>query len=253
MNILQPTAGSIEVLGKDSRALEPEDLARIGYVSENQEMPGWMTVSYLMSYLKPFYPTWDDARASELVRMFDLPPERELRKLSRGMWMKAALAAALAYRPQLLVMDEPFSGLDPLVRDDLINGLTHSASETTIFISSHDLGEIESFATHIGYLSAGRLQFSEEMASLAARFRQIEVTVNGTGVTPTAKDWPSEWLRRETPSAPGLIRFVDSQFHPVRTPAEIDRVFGRVTEVSIQTMPLRAIFVTLARHAGKAA
>jgi ABC-2 type transport system ATP-binding protein len=253
MNILTPTAGRVEVLGKDSRSLGPEDLAKIGYVSENQELPGWMTVAYLMSYLKPFYPTWDDARARELVGVFELPPDRELRKLSRGMWMKAALAASLAYRPQLLVMDEPFSGLDPLVREDLISGLIASASETTIFISSHDLGEIESFASHIGYLSAGRLQFSEEMTSLAARFRQIEVTMNGHEGATAVRDWPPDWLRRETTSTPEMIRFVDSRFHHERTPAEIGRVFGEVKQVSIQTMPLRAIFVTLARHAGKAA
>ena len=89
--------------------------------------------------------------------------------------MKAALVGALAYRPRLLVLDEPFSGLDPLVREEVIEGLIESASETTIFISSHDLGEIESFASHIGYLDRGRLQFSEEMSSLTARFREVEV------------------------------------------------------------------------------
>ena len=80
MNILQPTSGHVEVLGVDSRRLAPDDLTKIGYVSENQEMPGWMTVRYLLDYLKPFYPTWDDARATELVRQFDLPLNRELNK-----------------------------------------------------------------------------------------------------------------------------------------------------------------------------
>lgn len=100
MNILQPTTGQVEVLGIDSRRLGSDDMTKIGYVSENQEMPGWMTVRYLMDYLKPFYPTWDDARATELVREFDLPLDRELSRFSRGMWMKAALASSLAYRPR---------------------------------------------------------------------------------------------------------------------------------------------------------
>src|ERR1700743_1580487 len=103
MNILQPTAGHVEMLGVDSRRLGPDDLAKIGYVSENQEMPGWMTVSYLMSYLKPFYPAWDDSRANKLIRNFDLPLDRELRHFSRGMWMKTAIASSLAYRPRLLI------------------------------------------------------------------------------------------------------------------------------------------------------
>jgi ABC-2 type transport system ATP-binding protein len=249
MNILKPTSGRVEVLGVDSRQLGPEDLMNIGYVSENQEMPGWMTVKYLLAYLKPFYPTWDDSRAAELVRGFELPVDRELRHLSRGMLVKAALASSLAYRPRLLVLDEPFSGLDPLVREDLITGLLESASETTILISSHDLGEIESFASHIGYLDGGRLRFSEEMTSLTARFREIEVTMNGTAGAAAESDWPPDWLRREV--APALVRFVDSRFDQQRTANDIHRVFRDVKHMSIRAMPLRAIFVTLARHGSK--
>ena len=177
MNILQPTSGNVEVMGVPSRNLGPSDFTRIGYVSENQELPEWMTVAYLLRYLKPFYPSWDQNYAEQLVRQFDLPLSRDLRRLSRGMRMKAALVGALAYRPRLLVLDEPFSGLDPLVREEVIEGLIESASETTIFDLLACLGEIESFASHIGYLDRGRLQFSEEMSSLTARFREVEVTV----------------------------------------------------------------------------
>ena len=122
-------------------------------------MPEWMTVGYFLAYLKPFYPTWDDARAEELLRQFDLPRDRKLKHLSRGMKMKAALASSLAYRPKLIVLDEPFSGLDPLVRDEFIEGLLESAGEATILISSHDLAEIESFASHVGYLDEESCNF----------------------------------------------------------------------------------------------
>jgi ABC-2 type transport system ATP-binding protein len=81
MNILRPTLGSAEVLGVNSRDLGPRHFAEIGYVSENQELPGWMTVKYFMAYLKPFYPTWDDALAEELLRQFDLPLDRKLAAL----------------------------------------------------------------------------------------------------------------------------------------------------------------------------
>src|SRR5262249_9552050 len=93
MKILQPSFGPAAVLGLDSRQRGPDEYAGIGYVSENQEMPEWMTVEYLMRYLKPFYATWDDARSADLVRRFELPRERKLRHLSRGMRMKAALAS----------------------------------------------------------------------------------------------------------------------------------------------------------------
>jgi ABC-2 type transport system ATP-binding protein len=251
MNILRPTSGHADVMGIDSQKLGSEAFAKIGYVSENQEMPEWMTVEYLLAYLKPFYPAWDAARAEQLVRQFDLPVDRQLRHLSRGMRMKAALASALAYRPRLLIMDEPFSGLDPLVREDLIEGLLESAGETTILISSHDLGEIESFASHIGYLDRGRLQFSEEMTSLTARFREVEVVLDSPPLVPLDRPWPAHWLRPET--APALVRFVETHFDPERTPDEIRRLFGDVRNISAHPMPLRAIFVTLAREQPKAA
>jgi ABC-2 type transport system ATP-binding protein len=249
MNIHQPTSGSAEALGVDSRKLSPREFQQIGYVSENQEMPEWMTVGYFLAYLKPFYPTWDDARAEELLRQFELPRDRKLKHLSRGMKMKAALASSLAYRPKLIVLDEPFTGLDPLVRDEFIEGLLESASEATILISSHDLAEIESFASHVGYLDRGKLQFSEEMTALSARFREIEVTLDAAPVL--SAYWPATWLRRETSAA--VVRFVESQFDEARTMAEVRKIFGEPRGIAITPMPLRSIFVTLAKAERRAA
>lgn len=250
MNILAPSAGRAVVLGVDSQRLGPVEFARIGFVSENQSMPRWMSVEYLLRYLKPFYPEWDDARAAGLLRQFDLPPARKLGHLSRGMWMKTALLSSLAYHPRVLLLDEPFSGLDPLVREDLIEGLIESAAETTILISSHDLADIESFASHIGYLDRGRLQFAEEMTSLTGRFREIEVVVEPPAAIPPAQ-WPVNWLRPEAASA--VVRFVETRFDPERTTSEIRRTFTEVRRISVNPMPLRAIFITLARNASKAA
>jgi ABC-2 type transport system ATP-binding protein len=150
MNILEPTSGRAQILDADSTQLEGKAFTRIGYVSENQEMPLWMRVSSFLAYLRPFYPTWDRELENELVKKFELPLDRKLRHLSRGMRMKAALASVLAYHPKLIVLDEPFSGLDPLVRDELIESMLERAEEATVLISSHDLGEIESFASHVG-------------------------------------------------------------------------------------------------------
>jgi ABC-2 type transport system ATP-binding protein len=204
-----------------------------------------MTVEYFLAYLKPFYPTWDEERAAELMKQFDLPPTRKLGNLSRGMRMKAALASSLAYRPRLLVLDEPFSGLDPLVREDLIEGLLESAAETTILISSHDLAEIESFASHIGYLDCGRLQFSEEMASLTERFREIEVTLSTDASLPPTL--PASWTRVAATGA--VVRFVETQFDPEKTLAQIRQICREPRNVAVNAMPLRSIFVTMARSA----
>ncbi len=249
MNARQPSEGMAEVFGRDSRRLSPEDFTQIGYVSENQQMPEWMTVEYFMSYLKPFYPDWDVARAQELLRQFELPLDRKIKNLSHGMRMKAALASSLAYRPRLIVLDEPFTGLDALVRDELIEGVLECADGATILISSHDLSEVESFASHIGYLDRGRLQFSEEMTTLVQRFREIEITLANSPQSPMS--WPAAWLNIEQCAA--VVRFVDTQFDQERTIAEVHRLFGSTHRISVNPMPLRAIFVTLAKAGRKAA
>ena len=243
MNIFGPSGGRSEVLEKDSRRLGTADFMRIGYVSENQEMPEWMTVGYFLDYLSGFYPAWDRALAAELARTFQLPLDRKLRRLSRGMRMKAALASSLAYRPELIVLDEPFTGLDALVRDELIEGLLARAEGTTILISSHDLAEIESFASHIGYLDQGRLQFSEELEALSARFREVALTFEAAPTLP--REWPANWLQPE--AAGPVVRFVETQFEEERTAAEARRLFPEFRDMAVNAIPLRTIFVTLAK------
>ena len=243
MKILAPTRGRSEVLATDSRRLGPRDFAQIGYVSENQELPEWMTVRYFLRYLAPFYPTWDSALERELLRQFQLPLDQKLKNLSRGMRMKASLASSLAYRPRLIVLDEPFTGLDALVRDELIESLLACAENSTILISSHDLAEIESFASHIGYLDGHRLQFSEELETLTARFREIVLTFETA--PPLPPNWPADWLEPETVGP--VIRFVETHFDAERTPAEVNRLFPDHRDMAANGMPLRSIFVTLAK------
>ena len=198
---------------------------------------------------KPFYPTWDDALADDLVRQFELPRDRPLRHLSRGMRMKAALASSLAYRPELVVLDEPFTGLDALVRDEFTKSLLERAEGTTILISSHDLAEIENFASHVGYIEEGRLRFTEEMGTLAGRFRQVEITFDAP--PPLPADWPAAWMRPETSAA--VLRFIDSRFdgraHRRGNPPPVPAARATWT---FHAMTLREIFVALAlagRHA----
>jgi ABC-2 type transport system ATP-binding protein len=244
MNIFRSTSGRSEVLETESRRLGPREFAQIGYVSENQEMPDWMTVGYFLDFLAPFYPTWDHALAEELVRKFDLPGDRKLKDLSRGMRVKAALASSLAYRPRLIVLDEPFTGLDALVRDELIGGLLERAEDSTIFISSHDLAEIESFASHVAYLDRGRIRFAEELETLSGRFREIALTFEAAPEE-LPRPWPETWLQPERSGA--VVRFVDSQFDAERSAAEIARLFPDVREMTANGLPLRSIFVTLAK------
>src|SRR6266852_8889850 len=243
MNLIPASQGTAQVLGTDSRKIRGRSYTQIGYVSENQEIPEWMKVGALLDYLRDFYPTWDLALEQSLVKQFDFPLDRKIKALSRGMKMKLALAGALAFHPRLIVLDEPFGGLDPLVRDQLIEGLLERAAESTVFLSSHDLAEIESFASHVGYLEDGQLLFSEEMTSLAARFREVELTLERNDGLPPAM--PEPWLRPK--AAAGVVRFVEPRFEEQRPSAEIRRVFGEVQSVEYRAMGLRAIFLAVAR------
>jgi ABC-2 type transport system ATP-binding protein len=260
MNMLHPTSGSATILGKPTTSLTGSDFTRIGYASENQELPDWMTVGQFLDYLRPFYPTWDD---EALVRQFDLPRDRKLKNLSRGMLMKAALASILAFKPSLILLDEPFSGLDPLVRDELIEALRPrtlaaeaNAHKPTILISSHDLAEVESFATHIGFLHQGQLLFAEEMTSLNARFREVTVTLappppgHVEPVLPPIPQ-PESWLLLE--QTPTAARFVHIHADRESIAAEANAFFPpatgghQVTHLQVEPMSLRAIFLALAK------
>jgi ABC-2 type transport system ATP-binding protein len=249
MNIFGPTSGRAEVLGVESARIAGRAFTSIGYVSENQELPEWMRVGALLEYLRPFYPSWDRKLEDELISQFDLPRDRKLGNLSRGMRMKAALASALAYHPKLIVLDEPFTGLDPLVRDELIQGLLERAEESTILVSSHDLAEIESFASHVGYLEQGRLRFSEELTQLVERFREVQVTFDGIARLPEKA--PESWMQINSSAA--VVRFIESRFEPERTRAEIRDVFGEVRDVTFSPMTLREIFLAMAKAGRNAA
>src|SRR6267154_1477624 len=248
MNLIRATGGSAIVLGTDSHNIRGKSYTQIGYVSENQEMPEWMKAGALLKYLREFYSTWDSDLEQSLVKQFDLPLDRKIKTLSRGMKMKLALASALAFHPRLIVLDEPFGGLDPLVRDQLIEGLLERASESTIFLSSHDLAEIESFSSHVGYLDSGKLLFSEEMSSLATRFREVEVITDPA--LPLPSPLPASWLHPKSSGA--LVRFIDSHFHEQNTPADIQRIFPNAKDIQVRALSLRAIFLAMARKSEEA-
>jgi len=166
LNMISPSRGNARVLGVDSRALSPALLAQIGYVSENQAMPARLTVDAFFDYLRPCYPRWDRGVEGELREQLRLPGSRRIGELSHGMRLKMALACALPFEPRLLILDEPLSGLDALARDEIIGGFLHRASHMTLLISSHELDEVQRFATHVAFLHEGRLLFQGSVAAL---------------------------------------------------------------------------------------
>lgn len=248
MNLLRPTSGEANVLGVDSRRLGERERAQIGYVSENQQAPLWMTVGQLLNYCRPFYPTWDRTLENKLLQQFDLPVDRKLKHLSRGMLMKATLLSSLAYRPKLLVLDEPFSGLDPLVREELVHGLLEVSAlgEWSILISSHDIEEVERLADWIAVIESGRLKFAEATDALLSCFRRVEVTTASPLMNVSAM--PASWLEVEENGS--VVRFVETRFDRGTTEQACREHFPEAA-VQARPMSLREIFVILARAGRK--
>lgn len=243
MNIIQPSSGSATVMGIDSRRLSPRELAQIGYVADGQELPGRLTVGQYLAYLRPFYPSWDFELECSIVKELKLPLEQRIRDLSHGMRTKMGLACALPFRPKLLVLDEPLSGLDPLVRDEFMGRLLQQADQMTIFISSQELTDIEGSITHVGFLEHGRLSFQESMSELSDRMREVRVTLNDPAVSPASA--PAEWL--DVRANGNVLAFVDTRFSQERLNGTIASMLRGVRNVDVQPIALRSIFTTLAR------
>jgi ABC-2 type transport system ATP-binding protein len=245
MNLIRPTRGSATVLDTSSQKLCAADFQRIGYVSENQRLPDWMTTAQLLAYCRPFYPSWDDALAGKLTKELNLDARVPLASLSRGSRMKAALLSALASRPELVVLDEPFTGLDPVVRDELIRALLELPSEKpcTVLVSSHDIEEVERLADWVGFLDRGRLRFAEPVATLLTRFRVVEV-VSESDAAPQFVPLADCWLQG---SAGRTLRFVDANAADERRD---ERLPDAYPGCSIRSSPLslREIFVALVRR-----
>ena len=251
MNLIHPTRGSATVLGTNSRHLKAADFQRIGYVSENQRLPDWMTPVQLFNYCRPLYPMWDESFFRRLSADLDLNADTRLRALSRGTRMKAALLASLAYRPELVVLDEPFTGLDPVVRDELIRALLERSADrpSTVLISSHDLEELERLADWVGFIARGRLQFAEPVSSLLARFRLVEVIAENDTVPALPGNADDDWWLQG--SVGRTLRFVDANGGQTGRDQQLAQAFPACA-IRISPLSLREVFVALTRRLGAA-
>lgn len=245
MNLIEATSGTAQILGADSRRLSPKELAQIGYVSEDQRLPAKLTVAEYLNYLRPFYPTWDRQLEADTLEHFRLPQDRRIHELSHGMRVKMTLACALPFRPKLLVLDEPCSGLDPLVRDEFMEGLTEHAGEMTVLMSTHELSEVEGFGTDVAYIEEGRLMFQESMEALTGRVQEIRVTTSREMAL--RQPAPESWIGLK--EAGNVVTFVHCEFIESDLEAQVRASIAGVVRIEASPMPLRSIFVSLARAA----
>jgi len=188
LGLLRAESGSVCVFGMDPVADPVAVLSRIGYLSEEKDLPGWMRVDELIRYSRAFYPDWDDRYAEELRQTFGLEPTMRIRELSRGQRAQAGLLIALAYRPELLVLDEPSSGLDPIVRRDILGAIIRTIANEgrTVLFSSHLLEEVEQVADHVTMISQGRIALSVPTEALKESHRCVTVRFEESRPRPPA-------------------------------------------------------------------
>ena len=173
LGLLRAERGSVRVFGLDPVADPVGVLSRIGYLSEENDLPGWMRVDELIRYMSAFYPKWDDDYAEELRRAFALDPAAKIKDLSKGQKARAGLLIALAHRPELLVLDEPSSGLDPIVRRDILGAVIRTIADEgrTVLFSSHLLEEVEQVADHVTMINQGRIVLSDRLDAIKESHR----------------------------------------------------------------------------------
>jgi ABC-2 type transport system ATP-binding protein len=205
-----------------------------------------MRVQDFLAYCKPFYSRWDDDFCGRMLKQFALPLDTKIKHLSRGMKGKLALLSSLAYHPNLLVLDEPFSGLDPIVRQEFVEGIMEifEQEDWSIFISSHDIEEVERLADYVGLLINGELKLVESVSSLQERFRRIE----GNFAQPEVKlvTLPDRWIQLQ--QVDHAFRFIETGYQSMETEREVYRLFPDVKGLSVTPMSLREIFIALGRR-----
>ena len=254
LGLLKPTSGRVDVLGRNPAENGLDVRRRVGYVPENPVLYEWMTVSEIGWFAAAFHVDSEGSasgyqhRYNELIRSFDLPPRKRIRKLSKGMRAKVSLSLALASDPELLILDEPTSGLDVLVRRDFLESMVDLAGAgRTVLLSSHQIGEVERVASHVAILHRGKLLLGEPLDDLKARTFLLSVT----------------FASRDHPAAPPegrALELIDCSDAPRqahwlvraadRSACEVVRAVPGVESLAIETPSLEEIYVGYMRARG---
>jgi ABC-type multidrug transport system ATPase subunit/tRNA A-37 threonylcarbamoyl transferase component Bud32 len=241
LGIYRKDAGAVSIFGRDPFRDAPAILARLGYVPESFTCYDTLTIADLVHFLRAFYPHWDNTYYYQLLSRYDLPLDVKIRDFSKGMKTKVSLLAALSHRPEFLVLDDPTLGLDAVSLTEVFETLQDVSHQegATVFISSHNIDEVEKIATHIGFLKDGKLLLSDTLEGLRLRTREVRLTFSD-----------------DVPALPPI-----EQFRPVKASGR--RLTGVIfdtsssalnqlralspTEMEIRELTLKEIFVNLLR------
>lgn len=179
LGMARPTGGDAQVFGlrADAQSSSVAIRQRTGFVSEDKDLYGYMSVAEMVRFTAAFYPRWRRDLEEHYARAFELPLDRRVRTLSRGMRTKLALLVALSRGAELLILDEPTSGLDPAAIEEVLQALVkHVAGEQmTVFFSSHQIAEVEQIADHVVIIDRGRAVIEGALDDLCERYRRVQI------------------------------------------------------------------------------
>lgn len=178
LGLLRPTRGAVRVFGLDPVRDPVGVLRRVGYLSEYRELPEWMRIDELLRYTQAYYPSWDVAYARELLDTFGLDGKRKVAGLSQGMRAQTGLVVAVAHRPDLLILDEPSSGLDAVVRQDILDAIVRTVANDgrTVIFSSHLLDEVERMSDHVTMIHDGKVALNGSVEDIRGAHSVTELT-----------------------------------------------------------------------------
>jgi len=179
MGLLRPTAGRVRVLGAEVLAEPLMVKQRVGYVPESHHLDRWMRVGQVVGFCRALYERWNDQTCRELLELFELDADKQVKHLSKGMLVKLSLLLAVSHEPDLLVLDEPLAGLDPLAREDLLEGVLRTICDRqrTVLLSTHSLDDVQRLADTVGILYGGRLLVHRKIDELLATTKRIRATL----------------------------------------------------------------------------
>ena len=248
MGLLRPDEGEATILGEDMRYASRSLRSRVAYVSQSEQMPAWMTLRDLIRYVSNFYENWNKSFAEDLAIRWGISSLQPVGSLSGGEQRKAAIILALASEPEVLILDEPAAGLDPLSRRELINevvGVLNRHTSATILFSTHIISDLERVAEWVGILERGRLVMHRSLDELHGSFRRVQVIFPGEVPPPHFTIPGAAKCNISGPVVTGVTEFFD---------AEHIEALKRWPGVRVQVFPLslEEIFIELSKCAEEA-
>lgn len=187
--MLSPTGGTAEVLGTNIDDLKPEHMTRIGYVPESHQIYRWMTIGESVWFCKRLNPRWNDLACTDLLSLFRLDLNKKIKALSKGMLAKLGLVLAISHDPELLLLDEPMSGLDPIAREEFLDGVLRTVTERncTVILSSHSIDDVQRMSDSIAMIHQGRLLMHRPTECILSETKRIRFVL-AEGEAPPSLD-----------------------------------------------------------------